>query len=170
MKRQELKEILKLLQRSKQISDAANSATQLLEGLLSAEEELIVDSVDIQLSKAKKRKAEDSDRDGDPFKRAVKRLLLDASTARSGPSVGSEASPASAQSLPGASPSIPISSLLRQASGVFGDSRDPLYPPPFQPDLDLFLDGSKTYTQTARGMPPSLDATSADLSHRTCQT
>lgn len=46
---------------------------------------------------------------------------------------------------------------------------NPAMPPPFQADLDLFLDGARSYTQFSKTglgeFDGSLDPTSADLSH-----
>lgn len=124
-----------------------------------------------------KRKAESLD-DPDPFRRVVKKLLLDASTKTTSAGLPS---PTSSAGLPQASPTLfnqpsvgsvsaPQDNRFMQSMSMSGYANQPMHPPPFMPDLDLFMEGSKAYTQFAKPTPmfsqdDPLDSTSADLSH-----
>lgn len=134
-----------------------------------------------------KRKA-DTMEEGDPFKRVVKKLLVGSGQSRR-PRL-SESSPASS-SMPNSqlSPALQSTASLPQSNGQTQsvlDSRNQtiqvppsmdqqytamsMRPLPFAPDLDLFLEGTKTYAQLSSvAHTPSgaaTDATSMDLSYR----
>lgn len=117
-----------------------------------------------------KRKMETLD-DPDPFRRTVKKLLLDAST-KTG-SAG-QPSPGSSSGIPQQSPTIFSQTGSTDARSVptfsgYG-SNQPVRPPPFLPDLDLFMESSGKYSHFSKPTPvfaseEPIDATSADLSH-----
>ena len=138
-----------------------------------------------------KRKS-DAVEEGDPFKRVVKKLIVSSAHAQR-PRM-SEASPsASSSSVPQFSPALQLSALTQPSSGMQlnciteSPSRTtngmkhptssqnvpnvaPLHPPPFQPDLDLFLEGTKSYAQLNSNVQTPAgamaDPTSMDLSYR----
>lgn len=122
-----------------------------------------------------KRKAEVLD-DADPFRKFVKKLLMDASGGGGGslPTNGSTASPTSTLGggLTGTSPAarlMPTQPEQPRATPSSSYAHAPVHPPPFQADLDLFMDGSRNYTQfggASLDFDSMLDPTSADLSHR----
>lgn len=117
-----------------------------------------------------KRKLESLD-DPDPFRRTVKKLLLDAST--KGGSTGLP-SPGSSSGLPQQSPTIFSQSGLQENRSIptfsSGYGNQPVRPPPFLPDLDLFMESSGKYAHFSKPTPvfaneEPVDSTTADLSH-----
>lgn len=117
-----------------------------------------------------KRKLETLD-DPDPFRRTVKKLLLDASTKGGS---ASQASPGSSTGLPQQSPTIfsQAGSAENRNMPTFSGyaANQPVRPPPFLPDLDLFMESSGKYSHFSKPTPvfaneEPADATSADLSH-----
>jgi hypothetical protein len=171
-KRQDLREMLQVLQRAKSISDAAVNATALLEGLLAAEEEVAL-STEEAAGRTQmvgiKRKASDMDT-GDPFKRVVKKLLVEAASgAAAKPSQVTGPSPTSSR-LSGGSPSIgqiPQNPSPRQASSVPSlSSYIPVNSAGYR-ELDIFMDSQRAFSQHGRetGSDIAVDPTQADLSH-----
>lgn len=138
-----------------------------------------------------KRKSDAID-DGDPFKRVVKKLLL-SSTHSQRPQVGEGSPSASSTSASQVSPAVQFSALVPLHNGTQGAlpaatspgkyaasasaftsthpnvSAGPLHAPPFQPDLDLFLEGAKSYAQLNSDVQVPTgnltDPTSMDLSY-----
>jgi hypothetical protein len=175
-----------LLKSAKHVSDAARRATQLLEGLLGELERDTVAGFVLRLGTlaaeeecpappaygplaGQKRKLESLD-DPDPFRRVVKKLLLEAS-AKNG-SV-SQPSPSSSTGLQQQSPTLfhqPGSQDNRMMPTMGGYAHQPMRPLPFAPDLDLFMEGSRLHSHFSKPTPvfaseEPIDSTSADLSH-----
>lgn len=121
-----------------------------------AEEDLVGSTGTKSPNRINKRKADASPEEGEPFRRVVKKLLIDAAPSQpeldprlvpspplaattTGIPQFSPATQGSSQLLPGAPYQLPDAGASNQVG------YQTFQPPPFQPDFDIFLEGSKSY-------------------------